>query len=71
MPSTKVGKDVLKQMMKKYGNVKGKEVYFASIVKGNLGSSDWEEKGKTGKLEKAKNTYRKKWKMTDTGRMKA
>jgi len=60
MPRTKSGKKVLAAMQKEYGAEKGKEVYYASIVKGKKGSSKWEGKGGTGKLAKAKKTYAKK-----------
>ena len=59
MPTTKAGKKVLANMMAEYGAKKGKNVYFASIVKGKKGSSKWEGKGGTGKLAKAKRTFAK------------
>ena len=58
MPQTKKGKKILKNMKKTYGEKKGKEVYYASIVKGKVKGA--EGKGGTGKLEKAKKTYSKK-----------
>lgn len=60
MPTTKAGRKVLASMVKQYGKKKGKEVYFASIVKGKKGSNKWEGKGGTGKLAKAKRTYARK-----------
>jgi hypothetical protein len=60
MPTTKTGRKVKKSMMEKYGKEKGEEVYYASIVKGKPGSSKWEGKGGTGRLAKAKRTYKKK-----------
>lgn len=60
MPHTKEGKKVFNAMKKEYGNKRGKEVFYASIVKGKSGSSDWEGPGGTGKLAKAKATYAKK-----------
>lgn len=59
MPQTKSGKEVLANMIKEYGEKKGRSVYFASIVKGKPGSSKWEGKGGTGKLAKAKKTFSK------------
>jgi len=60
MPRTKTGKKVWDQMIEKYGPKKASEVYYGSIVKGKAGSSKWEGKGGTGKLAKAKRTYRRK-----------
>ena len=59
MPVTKKGKPVLKKMIEEYGAQKGKQVFFASIVKGKKGSSKWHGKG-SGKLAKAKRTHAKK-----------
>lgn len=59
MPTTKAGKKVKKAMEKEYGSKKGESIYFASIVKGKPGSSKWEGKGGTGKLAKAKRTFKK------------
>jgi hypothetical protein len=59
MPITKKGAKVKKAMEKQYGKEKGKQVFFASIVKGKKGSSKWHGKG-SGKLEKAKRTFAKK-----------
>lgn len=47
-------------MTKEYGAAKGKEVYFASIVKGNI--QGVEGKGGIGTLAKAKKTYARKHK---------
>jgi hypothetical protein len=44
-------------MIQQYGEKKGREVYFASQVKGKPGASKWEGRGGTGKLVKAKATY--------------
>lgn len=57
MPITTTGKKVLTNMVAQYGAKKGKQVYFASIVKGKAGASKWEGKGETGKLAKAKRTF--------------
>lgn len=59
MPATKKGEKVMRAMKKQYGEKKASEVYHASIVKGTPGSAKWEGKGGTGKLEKAKRTYRR------------
>lgn len=58
MPQTKKGKEIMSAMIKEYGSEKGKEVYYASIVKGKI--KGVEGGGGTGKLAKAKNTYKKK-----------
>jgi hypothetical protein len=60
MPITKKGKKIQAAMKKTYGAKKGKEVYYASIVKGKVKGA--EGKGGTGKLAKAKKTYAKKHK---------
>jgi len=60
MPITEKGKKILSAMKKKYGAKKGKEVYYASIVKGSI--KGVEGKGGTGKLAKAKKTYAKRHK---------
>ena len=60
MPITEKGKKILSAMKKKYGVKKGKEVYYASIVKGKIKGA--EGKGGTGKLAKAKRTYAKRYK---------
>jgi hypothetical protein len=60
MPITKKGKKIKSAMEKEYGKKKGKQVYFASIVKGKVKGA--EGKGGTGKLAKAKRTYAKKHK---------
>lgn len=54
MPQTAKGKKILASMKKTYGAKKGKQVYYASIVKGKIKGA--EGKG-TGKLAKAKRTY--------------
>ena len=60
MPRTKTGEKVMRAMKKTYGSKKkGEEVYYASIVKGKPGTSKYEGKGGTGKLEKAKRTYKR------------
>lgn len=41
MPLTKSGRKVRKAMEKEYGKKKGKAVFYASINKGNAGSSKW------------------------------
>ena len=38
MPLTTAGKKVLKQMQKKYGKERGKQIFYASINKGVEGS---------------------------------
>ncbi len=60
MPRTKAGSKALASFKKQYGAEEGKKRYYASIVKGVPGSSKWEGKGGTGKLEKAKRTYARK-----------
>lgn len=45
-------------MVKQYGKKKAKNVYYGSIVKGRITGA--EGKGGTGKLAKAKATYKKK-----------
>ena len=55
MPQTKKGREIENAMEKEYGTVKGKRVYFASIVKGKI--KGVEGKGGTGRLAKAKKTY--------------
>lgn len=64
MPITKKGEEILSAMQKKYGAKKGKQIYFASIVKGKVSGA--EGKGGTGKLAKAKKTYAKNNKSTKT-----
>ncbi len=54
MPQTQKGKKILSAMTKEYGAKKGKQVYYASIVKGKIKGA--EGKG-TGKLAKAKATH--------------
>jgi hypothetical protein len=60
MPTTKKGAKIKKAMANQYGTKKGKQVYFASIVKGKVKGA--EGKGGTGKLAKAKATYKKRHK---------
>jgi hypothetical protein len=36
MPLTKKGKEILKQMQKEYGKVKGKRVFYASANSGKI-----------------------------------
>lgn len=60
MPTTKKGEKIKKAMMKEYGPVKGASIYYASIVKGKVTGA--EGKGGTGKLSKAKATYKKRHK---------
>ena len=57
MPQTKKGKKILASMTKQYGAKKGKQVYYASIVKGKVKGA--EGKGGTGILEKAKRSFEK------------
>lgn len=57
MPQTAKGKKIMNAMVKEYGSKKGKSVYYASIVKGKIKGA--ESKGGTGKLAKAKKTYKK------------
>lgn len=60
MPRTKSGKDVMKSMKKQYGEEKGENVFYGSIVKGKPGSSKWEKPKPGGSLAKAKATYARK-----------
>ena len=46
MPLTKAGYDVLRAMKDKYGDKRGKEVFYSSINKGVKGSEKWHEKRK-------------------------
>lgn len=57
MPQTKKGKKIESAMEKEYGIERGKRIYYASIVKGKI--KGVEGKGGTGKLDKAKKTYKK------------
>ena len=63
MPTTKSGKKVKKKLQNQYGSKTGKKIYFALQVKGKggKGKHKWEGKGGTGKLEKAKKTYKKNY----------
>jgi hypothetical protein len=45
MPLTKTGEKVLKDMVKRYGKERGKEVFYASINKKKKGSKDWHKGG--------------------------
>lgn len=58
MPTTKKGEKIKKAMQKKYGSKKGKSVYYASIVSGKLKGVE-KLSGGSGKLAKARATYRK------------
>lgn len=60
MPQTAKGKKILAAMKKEYGDKKGESTYYASIVAGRIKGT--EGKGGTGKLAKAKKTYKKKHK---------
>jgi hypothetical protein len=60
MPLTKKGKEILKKFIEQYGE-RGREVFYASLVKGKLKDHRIHGKG-TGKLEKAKRSYAKKHK---------
>ena len=57
MPQTKKGKKIEEAMEKEYGAKRGERIYYASIVKGRI--KGVEGKGGTGKLAKAKKTYKK------------
>ena len=57
MPQTKKGQKIENAMEKEYGTERGKRIYFASIVKGNI--KGVEGKGGKGTLAKAKKTYKK------------
>jgi len=59
MPLTKKGREILKKFQEQYGKERGKEIFYASIVKGILPSKGLHTKG-SGKLEKAKRTYQRK-----------
>jgi hypothetical protein len=41
MPLTKSGSKVLGEMKSQYGDTKGKQVFYASMTKGNPGSQKW------------------------------
>lgn len=53
MPLTKSGNKVLSAMKSKYGEKKGKEVFYSSINKGIAGSSKWHEKKRKNKYSDA------------------
>ncbi len=57
MPQTKKGKEIMSAMVKEYGPKKGREVYYASIVKGKI--KGVEGKGGKGTLSKARRTYKR------------
>ena len=59
MPRTKAGEKTMRAMKKQYGAKKGEDVYYASIVKGKPGTSKLEGRGGTGKLAKARRTYKR------------
>ena len=44
MPLTKGGRKVMASMRAKYGEKKGKEVFYASLNKNIKGSSKWHKK---------------------------
>jgi len=52
MPLTKIGKSVLGQMKKQYGEKKGESVFYASINKGKSGSEKWHRSNVLGKHKK-------------------
>jgi hypothetical protein len=60
MPLTPKGKKILQKFIEQYGE-RGRDVFYASLVKGTIPDRGIHEKG-TGKLEKAKRAYRKKHK---------
>lgn len=53
MPLTKSGMEVLNSMTKKYGEKKGKEVFYKSINKGVAGSKKWHETRKKNEYSEA------------------
>jgi len=59
MPLTKKGEKLLRKFQEQYGKEEGKKFFYASIVKGTLKDKGLHGKG-TGKLEKAKRTYKHK-----------
>jgi len=60
MPRTKAGNEALANYVKKYGPIEGKKRYYASIVKGNPGTEKWEGGQGSGRLAKARSTYKRK-----------
>jgi hypothetical protein len=46
---SKSGMEVAKKMMGEYGKEKGKKVFYASMNKGNPGSSKWEVRAAAAK----------------------
>ena len=59
MPQTKKGKKIENAMEKEYGIEKGKRIYYASIVKGKIKGVEGDDG--TGRLAKAKKTYKRKY----------
>jgi hypothetical protein len=51
MPLTKTGNKVMANMEKEYGPEKAKEVFYASINKGNPGSKNWHKASKKTKAK--------------------
>ena len=49
MPLTESGKQVMEEMCKKYGDKKGKEIFYASINEKKKGSEKWHEPEKEDK----------------------
>lgn len=49
MPLSSAGKKVLSAMIGEYGAKKGKQVFYASVNKGNPGASKWHSKKKKSK----------------------
>lgn len=41
MPVTDSGRKVMKEMMRRYGSKKGKEVFYSSVNKGKKGTDKW------------------------------
>jgi len=60
MPLTKKGEKLLKKFIEQYGE-RGRNIFYASLVKGKLKDKGIHGKG-TGKLAKAKKTYQKRHK---------
>lgn len=53
MPLTRTGDKVLGSMEREYGPTKGKSVFYASIAKGNPGSSTWHKGGSQRSIRRA------------------
>lgn len=49
MPMTKKGEKIMRNMMKEYGQKKGKEVFYASKNKGTIKGVEKRSGGKRGK----------------------